>query len=189
MYCFCNHSITRTLKQDGAYSETMWAAQISQVRGCLSINDDKLTGVSSMKPYTIARVPVPHIRPNELLVKIEAAGYCHSDAQVLHGEIQSALPMIPSHEPVGVVVAVGEAAGRWTVGDCVGILNFKNACDQCAGYHAIRRRWQMGGFRHDGPSAGLGVLRARSAVAVCRSMSFNLPAGGVEAYSYAKSRN
>ncbi|KAK1140667.1 hypothetical protein N8T08_009980 [Aspergillus melleus] len=148
-------------------SETMWAAQISKFD----------------QPYTITRVPVPRIRPNELLVKIEAAGYCHSDAQVLHGEMQSALPMIPSHEPVGVVVATGDAAGRWTVGDRVGILNFKNACDQCAGCHAARQRWhrldarfcerrETAGFQHDGAFAEYMAADAATTVALPDSVSF-----------------
>ncbi|KAI9036526.1 GroES-like protein [Aspergillus affinis] len=148
--------------------ETMWAAQISQFD----------------QPYTITRVPVPRIRPNELLVKIEAAGYCHSDAQVLHGEMQSALPMIPSHEPVGVVVATGDATGdRWTVGDRVGILNFKNACDRRAGCRAARRRWhrldprfcerrETAGFQHDGAFAEYVAADAATTVALPDSVSF-----------------
>ncbi|PLB53615.1 GroES-like protein [Aspergillus steynii IBT 23096] len=147
--------------------ETMWAAHISQFD----------------QPYTITRVPVPRIRPNELLVKIEAAGYCHSDAQVLHGEMQSALPMIPSHEPVGVVVAAGDAADGWTVGDRVGILNFKNACDQCAGCRATHRRWrrldarfcerrETSGFHHDGAFAEYMAADAATTVALPDSVSF-----------------
>ncbi|ELQ35518.1 alcohol dehydrogenase 1 [Pyricularia oryzae Y34] len=62
--------------------------------------------------------PVPTIRPHELLVRIHAAGFCHSDLQTLQGQFKSPLGMIPSHEPAGVIVQVGaQALGSWQVGD------------------------------------------------------------------------
>lgn len=111
--------------------------------------------------------------------------------------------MIPSHEPVGVVVATGDAAGRWTVGDRVGILNFKNACDQCAGCRTTRRRWdqldarfcerrETGGFHHDGAFAEYMVADAATTVALPDSISFEqgaplLCAGVSDVYVYCPS--
>ena len=147
------------------------------------INSHYLT-LQFHKPYTISTVNVPQLRPNELLVKIHAAGFCHSDIQVLRGELNSPLPLIPSHEPVGTVVQVGEeSASKWKVGDRVGILNFKNACGNCAGCRGSRRRYgkidprfcdyrETGGFKNDGCFAAYMVADSATTIALPDSVSF-----------------
>ncbi|KAF1928418.1 NAD(P)-binding protein [Didymella exigua CBS 183.55] len=85
------------------------------------------------KPYQLCETPKPICGENDLLVQVYAAGFCHSDLQVLQGQFPASLPMIPSHEPAGKIVQVGaQVQGSWNVGDRVGVLNFKNACRQCA---------------------------------------------------------
>jgi D-arabinose 1-dehydrogenase-like Zn-dependent alcohol dehydrogenase len=109
---------------------------------------------------------VPVCGKHDLLIQVYAAGFCHSDLQVLQGQFPAKLPMIPSHEPAGKVVQVGsEVQGNWKVGDRVGVLNFKNACRQCVGCRQNIRRSpgsrdprfceerQMAGFKHDGAFA------------------------------------
>lgn len=135
-------------------------------------------------PYALTSVPIPSIRRNELLIRIHAAGFCHSDLQVLQGEVNSPLPMIPSHEPAGVVVQVGEDAGQWKVGDRVGVLNFKGACSQCPDCISTQRRYgtvdarfcrrrETAGFQHDGAFAEYLVADAATTVALPDSMSFD----------------
>lgn len=91
--------------------------------------------------------------------------------------------MIPSHEPAGVVVQVGEDAERWKVGDRVGVLNFKNACSQCPDCISTQRRYrtvdprfcrqrEAAGFQHDGAFAEYLVADAATTVALPDSMSF-----------------
>ncbi|KEZ45075.1 Alcohol dehydrogenase GroES-like domain-containing protein [Scedosporium apiospermum] len=117
------------------------------------------------KPYEIQRKPIPDVGDHELLIRVHAAGFCHSDLQVIQGQFPTTLPMIPSHEPSGVVVRVGsKCAGSWKPGDRVGVLNFKNACGHCTGCGLSRRKSggldprfcqhrEMAGFRHDGAFA------------------------------------
>ncbi|KAF3009646.1 hypothetical protein E8E13_007706 [Curvularia kusanoi] len=119
------------------------------------------------KPYQLCERPVPTCGKHDLLIQVYAAGFCHSDLQVLQGQFPAQLPMIPSHEPAGKIVQVGsEVQGNWKIGDRVGVLNFKNACRQCAGCRQHLRRSsetrtdprfcekrQMAGFRHDGAFA------------------------------------
>jgi len=72
--------------------------------------------------------------PNDLLIKIGAAGFCHTDYQVHEGVYKSPLPLIPSHEPVGTIVAIGPQAaksGKWKVGQHVGALGFQHQCHEC----------------------------------------------------------
>lgn len=55
--------------------------------------------------------------------------------QVWEGVYGSKLPQIPSHEPVGTVVAVGDEAKAkgWKTGQRVGVMLFKHACRNCSG--------------------------------------------------------
>ncbi|KAI0405543.1 GroES-like protein [Xylaria palmicola] len=136
------------------------------------------------KPYRLTTIPIPEIRDTELLVKVHAAGFCHSDLQVLNGQFGTALPIIPSHEPAGTVVKVGpQAKGGFKVGDRVGVLNFKNACTRCTGCGLSKREYnyheprycdvrEMAGFQDDGAFAEFMVADPDTTVALPSSVSF-----------------
>lgn len=110
-------------------------------------------------------MPVPQCGQGDLLIQVYAAGFCHSDLQVLQGQFEANLPLIPSHEPAGKIVQVGSLVkGSWKVGDRVGVLNFKNACGDCVGCRQHLRRTKRkdprfcrkrvtAGFKHDGAFA------------------------------------
>ena len=90
------------------------------------------------KPYSVDQVDVPaDLGSNDILVKIQAAGYCHTDLQVLQGVYESAGAkpgLIGSHEPVGVVVKTGSEAeknGNIRNGDRVGSINTYGFCGKC----------------------------------------------------------
>lgn len=127
---------------------------------------------------------MPRIEDTELLVKIHAAGFCHSDLQVLNGQFNTKLPMIPSHEPAGTVVRVGaKCEGRWQVGDRVGVLNFKKSCSKCSGCNLAKREYggldprfcdtrEMAGFHHDGAFAEYMIADPETTVKLPASLSF-----------------
>lgn len=91
------------------------------------------------KGYEVKSIDVPSdLGENEILVKIAAAGYCHTDLQVLEGvyESQGGKPgLVGSHEPAGTVVKLGRGADRYVkLGDRVGSINtfgFCGKCDSC----------------------------------------------------------
>ncbi|KAJ5965705.1 hypothetical protein N7481_012419 [Penicillium waksmanii] len=89
------------------------------------------------KGYEVRDVDVPtDLGPNDILVKIAAAGYCHTDLQVMQGVYESdgAKPgLIGSHEPAGTVVKEGSNAGKYNIhiGDRVGSINTYNFCGTC----------------------------------------------------------
>lgn len=128
---------------------------------------------------------VPTIRDHELLIKVHAAGFCHSDLQVLQGQFKSPLGMIPSHEPAGVIVQVGAScSGDWQIGDRVGALNYKNACGKCSGCGLTRRtsgqldprfcdKRETAGFQHDGAFAEYLVIDPDTTVRLPPSLSFD----------------
>ncbi|KAF4459823.1 amidase [Fusarium albosuccineum] len=138
------------------------------------------------EPYTLVTTSTPHVKDNELLVKVHAAGFCHSDLQVYHGQFKSKLPIIPSHEPAGVVAQVGaKCSGSWKVGDLVGVLNFKKACTQCTGCLLSKKRYngtfdprycekrEMAGFKNDGCLAEYMVADPATTIMLPDGLSFD----------------
>ncbi|KAH8881024.1 alcohol dehydrogenase GroES-like domain-containing protein [Thozetella sp. PMI_491] len=135
------------------------------------------------KPYEVVERPVPIIRDHELLVRVYAAGFCHSDLQALEGQFGSPLTMIASHEPAGIIAKVGPACrGDWKEGDRVGVLNFKNSCRQCSGCGLSKRttghfdprycdKRETAGFQHDGAFADYLVADPETTVRLPESIS------------------
>lgn len=81
------------------------------------------------RPLTIEEVELAPPGPGELLVRIRAAGLCHSDLSVINGSRPRVMPMLLGHEATGEVVR-SEAAG-FAAGDTVGFA-FVPACGTCA---------------------------------------------------------
>ncbi len=80
---------------------------------------------------------LPDIGDDDGLLRIEACGLCGTDHELYTGALPSGGPMVPGHESVGTVVALGSrAAERWDValGDRVAVEVFQScrACEQCA---------------------------------------------------------
>jgi S-(hydroxymethyl)glutathione dehydrogenase/alcohol dehydrogenase len=71
-------------------------------------------------------------KPGEVLVKVAAAGVCHSDLHLVDGNLgDGRWPMVLGHEGAGVVEAVGEGVTHVAVGDPVG-FSFVPSCRRCA---------------------------------------------------------
>ena len=69
-------------------------------------------------------------KENEVLVKVSAAGVCHSDISVIDGVIPFPLPAVLGHEGSGVVESVGPGVDHLQPGDHV-IFSFIPACGEC----------------------------------------------------------
>jgi alcohol dehydrogenase len=82
------------------------------------------------KPLDIAEVALSPPGHGELLVKIKAAGLCHSDLSVINGSRPRPMPMVLGHEAAGIVEAVGDGVERFTPGDHV-VLVFMPSCGHC----------------------------------------------------------
>lgn len=82
----------------------------------------------------LARVPVPVPSPDELLIRVEACGLCRTDLHVIDGEIpRHRDPVIPGHQVVGRVIAVGDAVVEpVTIGELAGVAWLRRTCGQCA---------------------------------------------------------
>ncbi|GGE12963.1 putative alcohol dehydrogenase, zinc-containing [Polymorphobacter glacialis] len=80
-------------------------------------------------PLRLAELDLAPPGPGELLVRIEAAGLCHSDLSVVNGDRNRPVPMALGHEACATVVETGPGA-RLAVGDRV-VLAFLPACGHC----------------------------------------------------------
>ena len=75
-------------------------------------------------------------RTNEILIKIEACGVCHSQLHGIEGDwkdlgIPPTLPTVPGHEVVGKVIEIGSNVTKFKVGDRAGITPLLEACQSC----------------------------------------------------------
>src|SRR5215813_7370496 len=82
------------------------------------------------KPLAIAEVELKAPGPGEVLVKIGAAGLCHSDLSVINGDRPRPTPMALGHEAAGVVEALGSGVDDLAVGDHV-VMVFMPSCGHC----------------------------------------------------------
>jgi propanol-preferring alcohol dehydrogenase len=88
------------------------------------------------EPLVIEDRPVPEPGPGEIRVKIETSGICHTDIHAAHGDwpVKPALPLVPGHEGVGLVDAMGEGVTRVGIGQRVAIPWLGGAdgtCEYC----------------------------------------------------------
>lgn len=73
-------------------------------------------------PLTLVDVPIPEPAEGEILLRVRACGVCHTELDEIEGRTPPpSLPVIPGHEVVGIVEAVGPGAGRHQPGDRVGV--------------------------------------------------------------------
>ncbi len=85
----------------------------------------------SSAPLTVQALDLDAPRPGELLVRIDAAGLCHSDLSVINGDRPRPLPMALGHEAAATVVALGSPDDTlFSVGDRV-VLAFLPPCGEC----------------------------------------------------------
>ena len=83
------------------------------------------------QPLEMHDIPVPEVGPQDVLVKVKAAGICHSDAHYRAGVSPvRPLPMTLGHEVAGVVEEVGKTVAGFQPGDRV-CLHYMVTCGQC----------------------------------------------------------
>ena len=85
---------------------------------------------SKSKPIKVIDIDLDPPGFDEVLVKVSAAGLCHSDLSVVNGNRPRAMPMVLGHEGSGVVAAIGEGVENFKIGDHV-VFVFVPSCGKC----------------------------------------------------------
>jgi propanol-preferring alcohol dehydrogenase len=123
----------------------------------------------------LAERPVPEPAPGELLVAVEVCGVCRTDLHVVEGDLAPRKPhVVPGHEVVGTVAALGADATGFAVGDRVGIAWLHAACGRCrfclAGAENLCLAPRFTGWDVDGGYADHVVVPAAFAYALPRDV-------------------
>lgn len=82
------------------------------------------------EPLVVEEITSPDLGPNEVRVRIDASGVCHSDLTIANGGVPMPPPVILGHEGAGTILEVGSDVSRVAVGDRV-VASFIPACGLC----------------------------------------------------------
>ncbi|HTC22303.1 MAG TPA: alcohol dehydrogenase [bacterium] len=98
-----------------AGSKTMKVMQVSKANG----------------PFELVTRPIPEPGPNQVRVKVQACGICHSDSLAVSGAMFPRFPAVPGHEVIGLVDALGAGVEEWKAGQRVGLGWYGGHCGKC----------------------------------------------------------
>lgn len=111
----------RPLAEPARYYASMLAARLNT------------PGTIDSAPLAIEEVPTPVAGAGELLLRISCCAVCRTDLQICEGDLPAKhLPIIPGHQLVGRVEAVGDGVVGWAIGDRAGAAWLAGACGTCS---------------------------------------------------------
>ena len=130
-----------------------------------------------LQPWTFNRRA---LRPNDIALAVDFCGVCHTDLHAVHGS--GPFPLVPGHEIVGRVTAVGTAVTAFAVGDGVAVGNIVDSCRTCGPCVDLEEPYCRefptltfsGTDRHDGSTTRGGYA---SHYVVHEHFAYPLPAG------------
>jgi propanol-preferring alcohol dehydrogenase len=123
------------------------------------------------RPLKAQTRPTPEPGPHEVRLRIRACGVCRTDLHVVDGELPARRsPIVPGHEAVGVVEALGEGVSRVGLGDRVGAPWLGRTCGVCrycrAGEENLCDAAEFTGWTRDGGYADTLIADARYCVPI-----------------------
>lgn len=113
---------------------------------------------AASRPITVSELTLTPPGRGEILVRIEAAGICHSDLSVVDGNRVRPTPMLLGHEAAGIVDRLGDGVADLEVGDRV-VLTFLPHCGDCDGCRSHGRLPCRRGSETNGEGVLLGGER------------------------------
>jgi alcohol dehydrogenase, propanol-preferring len=118
------------------------------------------------EPLRESELDDPRPGPGELLARVHACGVCRTDLHVVDGELPDPeLPLVPGHQVVAEVAELGDGAGRFAVGDRIGIpwLGWTDGtCRYCrSGRENLCDRAVFTGYQRDGGYSDLALADER----------------------------
>lgn len=117
------------------------------------------------KPLTLVERPIPDPSADEILIEVRACGVCRTDLHVVDGDIPAHYPIIPGHEIVGDISALGANVTEFEIGERVGVPWLGHTCGSCphclAGRENLCDQPDFTGCTRDGGFASHVVADAR----------------------------
>jgi propanol-preferring alcohol dehydrogenase len=106
-------------------------------------------------PLELAELPTPEPGPGEVRLKVYCCAICRTDLHVIEGDLpQVKMPIIPGHQIVGTVDALGPECSRLRVGRRVGVAWLRSTCGKCrfclAGRENLCESARFTGYHADG---------------------------------------
>ncbi len=106
-------------------------------------------------PLRLAELPNPEPGAGEIRVRVRACGVCHTDLHVVEGDLAlPKLPVVPGHQIVGTVDALGAGVSEFQLGDRVGVPWLYSTCGVCIycqrGMENLCEQARFTGFHADG---------------------------------------
>lgn len=126
----------------------------------------------------VVDLPEPSPKPDEVVVELRAAGLCGSDLEWYRAvpPSRAGRPIVPGHEPCGVVVAAGSRVSGWRAGQRV-IVNHHHGCGTCVHCRRGSPKYCLGdhgtyGFTDDGADAQFMAAKASALIELDDPLSF-----------------
>ena len=101
-----------------------------KVRGAVLAEMGRPAPYADSRPLEIVDLELQPPGPGEILIRVGAAGLCHSDLSVIDGSRPRVMPMVLGHEAAGEVVELGPDVDDFAPGDHV-VLSFVPSCGRC----------------------------------------------------------
>lgn len=141
---------------------------------------------ATTRPLAIEEFELAPPGPGEVLVRVRAAGLCHSDLSVIDGNRPRPLPMVLGHEMAGVVESVGHGVSDLQRGDHV-VASFVPSCGVCAPCVAQRPALCEPGFASN--TAGTLLSGARRLAQSGHPVNHHLGVSGFAEYATVSRRS
>src|SRR5262245_58335766 len=114
----------------------------------------------------LVEIDTPTPGPSEVLIKVHACGVCRTDLHVVDGELpQPKVPIVPGHEIVGRIAALGNGVTTFELGERVGVPWLGGSCGVCefcrSGRENLCADARFTGYQVDGGYAEFTVADAR----------------------------
>jgi alcohol dehydrogenase, propanol-preferring len=114
-------------------------------------------------PLQLVELPTPEPGPCEVRLKVHCCAICRTDLHVIEGDLpRRKLPVVPGHQVVGSIDALGEGSHRFAIGERVGVAWLRHTCGLCeycrAGRENLCERAHFTGYSADGGYAEYAVV-------------------------------
>ena len=133
------------------------------------------TFVGSGLPLSVRILPVPDPARGQVRIRVHASGICGTDVHMMQGSFRTPVPIVPGHEPVGVIDALGEGVLDLSVGDRVGVPWVQDGCGACpaCGRGALHQCMRpVTWLHHGGGHAEWMIAEARGCVRLPEGLAF-----------------